>query len=177
MLATNPVGQISQIRRNRQKDLPRWWYLSYRYIIIVVPNPRMQNCRFSIEYHGSGIFVCYYRGYYCGNNYNASSVWPQFVLMLCLPGKNSGASERGQSIRWSPGHRDSIDTWGASGEGEGEICLVPPTSVSTGGENRNLRQHQLFNWNIFQDSFLNYFEKFLNIYLNSGPKYFVYDPL
>ena len=131
MLATNPVGQISQIRRNRQKDLPRWWYLSYRYIIIVVPNPRMQNCRFSIEYHGSGIFVCYYRGYYCGNNYNASSVWPQFVLMLCLPGKNSGASERGQSIRWSPGHRDSIDTWGERGRGRaGRPDLSCPPHLS-----------------------------------------------
>ena len=69
--------------------------------------------------------MCYYRGYYSGNNYNASVVWPQFVLMLCLLGKNSG----GQSIRWSPGYRESIDTWG-DWEGDrglsDQICLVPP---------------------------------------------------
>ena len=105
--------------------------------------------------------MCYYRGYYSGNNYNASVVWPQFVLMLCLLGKNSG----GQSIRWSPGYRESIDTWG-DWEGDrglsDQICLVPPSTV---GENRNLH-HQLFNWNILGDSFLSYFEEFLNIHLN-----------
>ena len=113
--------------------------------------------------------MCYYCGYYSGNNYNASLVWPQFVLMLCLSrvkiaeGSPSGDLQETES-QLIPGETER-ETEGAVWP---DLSCPPPRPAQP-------EKIEIFTINSLTEIFSLTLQKFLNIYLGSGAKYFVYE--
>ena len=164
-LAGSP--QISQITWNKKSCQDDGICLL---LLFVLPNPRDAKLLVFHWILSLQIFVCDYPGYYSANDYPASVVWPQFVLMLCLSrvkiaeGSPSGDLQETKS-QLIPGET----------ERETEGAVWPDLSWSPPARPAQREKIEIFTINSLTEIFFVTLQKFLNIYLNSGPKYFVYD--